>query len=149
MGCKQAAHLGAKVLQDNGKKCYGGKKMAQDATGSPSKSMAGARPRSDLNALVVVRHAVDVAVMVDGEGHAVQRLGAHHAAEAAGVVRVPESLQDLRTQNNPPVSGVPLCLGFSFGFCFFFNPPPPKKMAPEDQTHSAVPVVGIYVAQIW
>lgn len=27
--------------------------------------------------------------------------------------------------------------------------PAPPNMAPVDQTHSAVPVVGIYVAQIW
>ena len=44
--------------------------------------------------------------MVDGEGHAIQGLGAHHAAEAAGVVRVPESLQDLRTQKDIQISGV-------------------------------------------
>lgn len=87
-------------------------------------------------------------MMVDGEGHAVQRLGAHHAAEAAGVVRVPESLQDLRTQNGPQVSGVPVHLGFSFGV-FFKPPPPPKWRRRSRQTPSAVPVVGIYVAQIW
>lgn len=46
--------------------------------------------------LVVVGHAVDAAVVVHGERHPVQRLGADHAAEAAGMVRVPQGLQDLR-----------------------------------------------------
>lgn len=46
--------------------------------------------------LVVVCNAVDVAVLVHSERHPVQSLGAHHTAEAAGVVRVPKSLQDLR-----------------------------------------------------
>lgn len=50
--------------------------------------------------LVVVRHTVDVAVMVHGERHPIQSLGANHTAKTAGVVRVPESLQDLRIQNN-------------------------------------------------
>lgn len=45
--------------------------------------------------LVVVAHAVDVAVMIDGEGNSVQSLGANHAAETAGVVRVAQGLQDL------------------------------------------------------
>lgn len=81
--------------------------------------------------------------MVDGEGHAVQGLGAHHAAEAAGVVRVPESLQDLRTQNDIQVIPVFVCL---FLLLLLLSPP---KMAPVDQPRSAVPVVGIYVAQIW
>ena len=45
--------------------------------------------------LVVVCHTVDAAVMVHGERNPVQSLGAHHAAETAGVVRVPQSLQDL------------------------------------------------------
>lgn len=65
--------------------------------------------------------------MVDGEGHAVQGLGAHHAAEAAGVVRVPESLQDLRTQNDIHVSGVPVFLCFVFVVFVVVKPPPPKK----------------------
>lgn len=105
MGCKQAAHLGAKVLQENRKKRYlGGGEMSQNATGWGS----------DLNALVVVGHAVDVAVMVDGEGHAVQGLGAHHAAEAAGVVRVPESLQDLKRD-------IPVSAGPGFVLEFFLN----------------------------
>lgn len=46
--------------------------------------------------LVVVRHAVDVAVMVHGERHPIQSLGAHHTAKTAGMVRVPKSLQDLK-----------------------------------------------------
>lgn len=65
--------------------------MQRGSSSTAFRSTAGSR-----DPLVVVGHAVDVAVVVDGEGHAVQRLGAHHAAEAAGVVRVPEGLQDLR-----------------------------------------------------
>lgn len=99
MGCKHAAHLGAKVLRDNtrsvtwGKGCQNG----PECNGGRPRAHSEVMPRS-FNALVVVRHAVDVAVVVDGEGNAIQGLGAHHAAEAAGVVRVPESLEDLRTQ---------------------------------------------------
>lgn len=52
----------------------------------------------EMRVLVVVGHAVDVAVLVHGERHPVQGLGAHHAAEAAGVVRVAQRLQDLRPQ---------------------------------------------------
>lgn len=48
--------------------------------------------------LVVVGDTVDVAVLVHGERHPVQGLGAHHAAEAARVVGVTESLQDLRAR---------------------------------------------------
>lgn len=79
--------MGANVLRDNGRR-------------SVTRRENGAR--GHLDALVVVRHAVDVAVMVDGEGHAVQGLGAHHAAEAARVVGVPEGLQDLGTRNDIP-----------------------------------------------
>lgn len=50
--------------------------------------------------LVVVADAVDVAVVVDGEGNAVQSLGANDAAEAAGVVGVAQSLQDLRAPHS-------------------------------------------------
>lgn len=89
MGWQQAAHLGANVLQGNGRRSVIWRENV------PECNRGG-----HLNALVVVRHAVDVAVMVDGEGHAVQGLGAHHAAEAAGVVGVPQSLQDLGTQNH-------------------------------------------------
>lgn len=93
----------------NGPECYGGCLRAHSEV----------MPRS-LNALVVVRHAVDVAVVVDGEGNAIQGLGAHHAAEAAGVVRVPESLKDLRTQTKTIETPY---------FQFIF----PKKGVPADQ----------------
>lgn len=56
--------------------------------------------RSGRRSLVVVADAVDVAVVVDGEGNAVQGLGANHAAEAAGVVGVAQSLQDLRRRHS-------------------------------------------------
>lgn len=49
-------------------------------------------------------------MVVDGEGHAVQRLGAHHAAEAAGMVRVPESLQDLGTRKRQSGGRIPSLL---------------------------------------
>lgn len=50
--------------------------------------------------LVVVCHAIDVAVMIDSKRNTVQSLGANHTAEAAGVVRVAEGLQDLRNGEN-------------------------------------------------
>lgn len=56
--------------------------------------------------LVVVCYAVDVAVLVHREGDPVQCLGAHHAAEAARVVRVAHRLQDLQ-RKHPPVKRSP------------------------------------------
>lgn len=50
--------------------------------------------------LVVVADAVDVAVVVDGEGNAVQSLGANDTAKTAGVVGVAKSLQDLRRRHS-------------------------------------------------
>lgn len=61
-------------------------------TGSRTRSRTGSSGR---RSLVVVADAVDVAVVVDGEGNAVQSLGANDAAEAAGVVGVAQGLQDL------------------------------------------------------
>lgn len=79
--------MGAKVLRDDRRR------VTQRGRGCVPECNWGGGGNG--NALVVVGHAVDVAVVVDGEGNAVQGLGAHHAAEAAGVVRVPEGLQDL------------------------------------------------------
>ncbi len=53
----------------------------------------GALGREDA---VEVVDAVDLVVEVHGEGHAVQALVAHAAAEAAGMVRLPHGLQDLQ-----------------------------------------------------
>lgn len=45
---------------------------------------------------MVVPEAVDIVLGVHGEGNAVQALTADHAAKAAGVVGLAQSLQDLR-----------------------------------------------------
>lgn len=49
---------------------------------------------------VVVPEAVDLVLRVDSEGNAVQALAANDAAEAAGVVGLPQSLQDLRNEES-------------------------------------------------
>lgn len=43
---------------------------------------------------VEVLDAVDLGGGVHGEGHAVQAAAAHHAREAAGMVRLPHGAQD-------------------------------------------------------
>lgn len=50
-------------------------------------------PRPPL--LVVISDAVDLVLGVHGEGHPVQTLVTDDTAEAAGVVGLPERLQDL------------------------------------------------------
>ena len=65
-----------------------------------AKGCSGAARVDGCFSLVVVQDAVDIAVLVHGEGDPVQRLGAHHAAEAARMVRVAQRLQDLVTRRH-------------------------------------------------
>lgn len=60
-----------------------------------------ARGRGLSDRPVVVPEAVDIVLGVHGEGNAVQALTADDAAEAAGVVGLAQSLQDLRSGEEP------------------------------------------------
>lgn len=60
------------------------------------------RPRPAPSLLVVISDTVDLVLRVHGEGHPVQTLVTDDAAEAAGVVGLPEGLQDLGAERKRP-----------------------------------------------
>lgn len=77
---------------------------------------------------MVIVDAVDFVVDVYSEGHAVQTLVAHAAAEAARVVRLAHGLQDLRDEQPKSSKAKVDCITIPYYKGWKFEMPPGGKV---------------------